>query len=330
MDFEDALDAALAQIDNVAYGARLRVVLVIRREGRWWTDGVARIGYRVVARRARVSERYCKTLLDTLVVERVLLRGELGAGTRGTAYRINPRVDQWRGVPWLDDDRERRAYRIATPSRAPDRGANTEAAPRPHGAALGERGPRSDGAAHSAAIIPLAPRSRARRKESVSAATWDRGAAPRPLSSSGANVGNGVENALSQREREVADRIIGAIDARGNGRVNRSATRLRARIEAVAANVDDVDALLGFLSQVDGKLGPPLVVDELESFVAGEHEPPSPAASAPAGGALTKAAKRETLERLIAQYRSVDADPPEDLLAELAACDTEPMEDDDR
>jgi len=315
---EDALDAALAMIDVRRWGLRLRIVALIRRELRISPDDWVYAGYRDLAARLACSERYLWELLGdkgTLWrVDRVLERGLLGAGQRGTAFRIHP-PEQWRNVPWLEDNRELRLLRLCSTPRAAHRGANDGLAPRSHSAALDNLAPRS----HSAALEPLAPRSHSAALGIASAAPRDRGA---NLDEAGVstNCPGEADASLSRSSRErageAAQQLQQAIEAHTG---HLCYGRLLARIDRLAAT-KDLDVMLAAVAAAPTTLLPPGVVERCERAAAGTLHP---AAGAPAvvNPSLLRA-RAANLERQLAIYAAERADPPEALLADLAECQT--------
>jgi hypothetical protein len=105
----EALVDALQMVDTAKWGqARLQILLVVQKEA-VDGDGWCRLGYRAIARKAHVSDRWMHELLYSrpgrpgawmTTREHLLLIGATGAGHRGTAVRVNPNVRGWRGVPW--------------------------------------------------------------------------------------------------------------------------------------------------------------------------------------------------------------------------------------
>jgi hypothetical protein len=316
---EDALDAALAMIDVRRWGLRVRIVSLVRRELRITPDDWVYVGYRDLAARLACSDRYLWDLLGdkgTLWrVDRVLERGRVGAGQRGTAYRLHP-PDQWRNVPWLEDNRELRLLRLRSPSRAPHRAANDGLEARSHSAALTDLAPRS----HSAALDPLAPRSHSAPLGIASGAPRDRGANLEEPGVSTNCLGEADASlSRSSRERagEAAQQLQQAIEARTGAPCY---GRLLARIDRLAAT-HDLAAMLAAVAAAPPGLLPPGIVERCERAAAGTLHPA--AGGPPVVNQSLLRARAAQLERRLATYAAERADPPEQLLADLAECQTQ-------
>lgn len=316
---EDALDAAVAMIDVRRWGLRLRVVTLIRRELRFSSDDWAYVGRRDLAARLRCSDRYLWDLLGdqgTLWrVDRVLERGQVGAGQRGTAYRIHP-PDQWRNVPWLEDNRELRLLRLRAPSRAPHRAANDGLAARSHSAPLTNLAARS----HSAPLDPLAARSHSAPLGIASGAPSDRAAnldGPGVSTNCPGEADASLSRTSTERVSEAAQQLQQAIEAKTGAPCY---GRLLARIDRLAAT-KDLAVMLTAVAASPPTLLPPGVVERCERAASGTLHP---AAGTGAVVNLSLLRARATnLERQVATYAAEQADPPGQLLADLAECQTQ-------
>ena len=158
LDDEDLFDTAFSMI-HARWGLKLQIVQLVRRQMRRppghknWPAGWAWISHRDVGNELNCSRQWAWHLLDQLVDDGVLLCDLAGAGTRPSAYRLNPRVEQWANVPWREKDHRLVMARLEL-ARAFDRGTTPPPAPRAYGAAQGSAAPRP----HAAAQEDLVPR----------------------------------------------------------------------------------------------------------------------------------------------------------------------------
>src|ERR1700733_5936994 len=107
----EGLYEVLSLIDVRRWGsAKFFLVQEVNRLALASEDGWCHMGYRGLARRAGMPERYAYAKLrDLNRRDHVLLVGDAGSGTRGTAYRLNPNPRHWRVGCWRVDPELREA-----------------------------------------------------------------------------------------------------------------------------------------------------------------------------------------------------------------------------
>lgn len=312
---EDLLDRALTVIDLRPWALRAKVVIEIRRLCRQSPDGWAVISYRTMALRLRCSDRYASDLIGrkgTLWrVDRVLVRGDVGRGSRATEFRVNDPAE-WRNVPWTVD-RETRALIFGASCRAPERRTDDGSLPRSLSAALDNSLPRS----HSAAEDSPVPRSQSAAPGFEGAAIPERGKsddgdAP-PLLSLVFKPSTTEEEEEEEEElahqTEITDQIKAAILAK-TGQLTFGAPAQR--IVRLACD-ENLPTILHAIKAAPPAYGPPKVVDYIEAVLAG-HGP------GPAGAPPDLAGRAAHLRRMIAR---LPAEETEELQRQLAECETE-------
>jgi hypothetical protein len=183
-------------IDYTHWGpGKVKVLQVVHLEGLASDDGWCRLGYRAIARKAGIEERWCYELLNQVTGPKGTKRGawltarghvlliDRGRGRRPSAVRVNPRVSAWRDVCWAVDEellelRLRQIERLARPVTAAYKVSRDVVLPRSYTAAL-------TGFIAAVAGVPTAAievsnaavlhRGKGRRAGRVNAAVPDRG-----------------------------------------------------------------------------------------------------------------------------------------------------------
>ncbi|MFL6144521.1 MAG: hypothetical protein ACJ72N_21995 [Labedaea sp.] len=260
-NLEDVLDVALSMIDQRRWGLRAQLVALVRLEARADPEGVAWLSRPRAERLLRCGERYAYRLLRELVSERVLELVLKGAGSRPSAYRLNPDVERW-AVPWREADREFRRARLAL-ARAPGRAANGVSAARSHIAQESPLAARSLGAQEA----PLAARQGVAHLTRRQLRDLDRAGSRPPSTTEGAVPPDGDGEQVSL---ERARRITEAIENRTGRPVYGS---LAGRVRHLAG-VAELGAMLEAIAAAPVEFQPPLLVDHLERVAAGRAPEP--------------------------------------------------------
>lgn len=316
---EDLIDRALTIIDLKPWALKARVVTEIRRLCRQSPDGWTVTSYRTVARRLQCSERYTFELMgpkngSLWKIDRVLMRGDVGRGSRPTEYRVNPDPMRWRNVPWIPDLETRRLI-FEAPCRAPVRSTDDAFLPRSHVAAPTDFVPRSHGAAEDSTV----PRSQGAAPENDGAAPSDRGTNPAGESPSHLCLVSKPPTTTQEeeeglRQTKATDKIINAIYAKTGGGYTYGTPAKRI---AELATDENLAAILAAVQAAPPGLGPPKIVDYVEAVLAGRLRS---LGQGPAHSADWLAKRIQTLRAVTAGR---DPEDVEEQLRELSECETE-------